>query len=64
MTNYLKSKNIVIRNVEFISHLHSKSRSFKLSVPKSMFETVFNATLWHEDVSEKKYYSRYTNTND
>ena len=59
LTNYLKSKNIVTRNVEYISHPDSKSRSFKLSVPKSMFKTVFDATLWPEGISAKKYYSRY-----
>ena len=61
LKNYLESKNIVTRNVECISHPDSKSRSFKLSVPKSMFKTVFDATLWPEGISVKKYYSRYTN---
>ena len=45
LKNYLESKNIITRNVECISHPDSKSRSFKLSVPKSMFKTVFDATL-------------------
>ena len=45
LKNDLKSENIVTRYVECISHPDSKSRSFKLSVPKSMFKTVFDATL-------------------
>ena len=61
LKNYLESKNIITRNVACISHPDSKSRSFKLSVPKSMFKTVFDATLWPEGISVKKYYSRYTN---
>ena len=55
--NYLESKHIITRNVECISHPDSKSRSFKLSVPKSMFKTVFDATLWPEGISVKQYYS-------
>ena len=56
MHNYLVSKNLTVLHLDCVSHPDEFGKSFKLSVPKSLYSSVFDPSLWPGDITVKNIF--------
>jgi hypothetical protein len=55
ITNHLANHSVTIQTLECVSHQNAKYKSFKLSVPKSEYDKLFDENLWPEGIMIRKY---------
>jgi hypothetical protein len=55
LTEYIVEKGIKYRNVECMSNPHDKYKSFKLQVPVSEFNQLFDESLWPAGTKVRKF---------
>ena len=58
ISKFLKNKKIEVRNLECKSHEESMFKSYKLSVPVSQFNSLFDADLWPDGVRVEAWKER------
>ena len=51
----IEEKGFDIREFKALAHPNALSKSFKLSVPASQFDRLFDATIWPSDVLIRSY---------
>ena len=55
LENFAVDKNFTVRNVECMSNQNAKFKSFKLSVPMSEFDRLFEDDLWPEGIRVRRF---------
>ena len=55
---YIQSKHVKVYNIEQVSHINSKYKSFKLSVSSQDINTVMDGSFWPYNVKYKFWYDR------
>ena len=55
ITNHVKDHGFFVRNLSCVSNPSAKFRSFRLTVPLSQFDDLFNESIWPAGVRVRKY---------
>ena len=55
ISSYLNDNNFTVREISCISNPNARFKSFKLKVPATEFQKLFNETLWPEGVRIRKF---------
>ena len=62
LQNYIKERGFSVRSLKQMSKPESQFKSFKLSVPVSEFEALFDPDLWPEGVCVRRFWGKKVDT--
>lgn len=59
LKSYVESKGFTVLNVKCVSHNEAKNSSFKLTVPFTECDKLFDSGVWPEGISIRIFRSKY-----
>jgi hypothetical protein len=56
--NYIESQGFTVEDLQCVSHDAARFKSFKLTVPVSQYNSLFDSNLWAHGIRVRKYKSK------
>ena len=55
MKSYVEDQNVIVRDIDCVSHLSAKFKSFKLSVSVSDYNNLLDDDVWPAGIMVRRY---------